>query len=293
VRLARVLLLVCCFATARNTARAEPPSLSAPTPAPAPTTAPQSTPTPSNMTVPTSTATTGSGEKPFETKDYVTLFSALTALIFSSLSLFQKRRETTASERKQLSEILSKLVDLNLQVATFNANALASGMPPNTPGILGDHRRFLVRQAAFLSQEPGLRVSSYEFLIIAWAFDEIDDYEQAEAFFLKAAQTNSDWMSPGLALRSYARFLYKQGDIEKARKQYEASVTAFGTRHDRARYYRGDTYARWAMQELSSDIPHAQLLFDKGEAEFNAERNTSAKQRHLEGLAAQRTKGIR
>ena len=76
---------------------------------------------------------------------------SLVALAFSFLSYRQKDKEGKLGLRKQLTEILEKLTNLNVEDA--KARSQSEDYPLNYTGIINDNRRFLVRQAAYLAMQ--------------------------------------------------------------------------------------------------------------------------------------------
>jgi hypothetical protein len=85
--------------------------------------------------------------KSLETRDWITLVASFLALMFSLLGYFQKNRETKQALRKQLTDTLKELSELNLKDATFRSLEDKKNYPPNYIGLLADQRRFFVRQA--------------------------------------------------------------------------------------------------------------------------------------------------
>lgn len=187
-----------------------------------------------------------------ETKDWVTIGVSTAALLVSALGYVQKSVEGKLALRKQLTELLEKLTDLNTEVAKFRAlssKGKADEYPPNYVGLLGDQRRFLVRQAEFISRRIKRLVSPYECLAIAAAFDGVNDIFQAEHFYKRAIDSASPPLDKGIAIRSYARFLLGRGRLEEGRKEYSLALTTLKGGSDHLRESRGDTYERWADQE--------------------------------------------
>jgi hypothetical protein len=135
-----------------------------------------------------------------EPKDWLTLVGTVVALIVSTFSLFQKRAESRLTLRKQLSDILSKLSEVNLEIAKARLVEEQSRTPDRTVGYLSDQRRYLVRQAAYLADKLGNEISTYEFLTIAWPFDGSDDTCEAERYFRRATEEQGDAVGHGLAL---------------------------------------------------------------------------------------------
>ena len=171
-----------------------------------------------------------------DAKDWFTLAGTTVALVFSTASLLQKRAESRLAVRKQLSEILTKLADLNFAITKARVAEDESGKPDRTLGALHDQRRYLVRQASYLADTLVEGVSTHEHLMIAAAFDAADDTWQAERCYRIAASQQADPVSSGLAQRAFARFLYHEGDKSSGRDMYQRAIATFGADGDRARW---------------------------------------------------------
>ena len=198
-----------------------------------------------------------------QSKDWITLVASLLALSVSLLSYKQKSNEGRLALRKQLTDLFEKLTELNTETAMYRLKE--RDYPTNYSGLLNDKRRFLVRQANFLVNHLGDLVSPYEYLLIAGAYDEINDTFQAEAYFGRAIGSSSDSLDKGIAVRGYARYLFNQGPLRhvEARAQYEKAVSLFCEGNDRHRNYLGDTYTRWARQEREwMNLPDSVRLFE-------------------------------
>src|SRR5438105_154091 len=133
-------------------------------------------------------------------KDWITLLASLSALIFSSLTFRQKKGEGQLLLRKQLTELLEKLSELNTEISKYRiAQSKKDEYPPNYIGLMNDQRRLLVRQADFISSKIPKLIANYEYLIIAGAFDGIDQTELAEKYFELAINTEQA-MEQGIAV---------------------------------------------------------------------------------------------
>src|ERR1043165_1600571 len=93
-----------------------------------------------------------------EVKDVLTLCVSFFALSLSILSTYistrQKKFETQRTLRIQLTDVLEKIADLNLELAKIPAKgASASGLTVGMRGHLKDQKRFLVRQATYISDQ--------------------------------------------------------------------------------------------------------------------------------------------
>ena len=184
----------------------------------------------------------------WETKDYLTLSGSLIALVFSTITLVQKLLEQSRGWRKQLTEILEKITDINLE-SEKSRNNTKGDYPPNYQGLLNDQRRFFVRQAAFLTKKIPKQVSPYEWLIVAWGWVRIDEPEEAEHLFQSGIQSASSLVDRGLSNRSYAFFLADEGRLTEANRYFAEAIGAFEGPGDRLIFYRSTTYERWSLYE--------------------------------------------
>lgn len=229
----------------------------------------------------------------FQAKDWLTLIGTVVALLFSLLTYFQKRSESIWSNRKQLSEEVARLTELNIELAKFRASPEESKLPQNYPILLNDQRRYLVRHAVDLANQIGASVSTHEHLTIAWALDLVDDVASAKIHFERAINKRTDYIENGLAHRSYARFLEKEGEGPLAEKEYAAALKAFsGAENDRARFYRGDTYERRALEARDrGDQLRATEFFEKAREYYQLLTDQANRKRRLDRLSVVESAG--
>lgn len=183
-------------------------------------------------------------------KDWITLIASLSAFTFSALSYWQRSGDSKIGIRKQLTDTIQRLTDINTSVAKYHALSKAKRdleFPPNYVRLLNDQRRFLVRQAEFLSRRIRPLVSPFECLLIASAFDEIDDTIRAEEFFRRACDA-ADAIDRGIALRGHGQYLLARGRTDEGNGKFEASLQSFAGDSDHLRIYRAQTCERWAVQ---------------------------------------------
>src|SRR5262249_34860779 len=148
---------------------------------------------------------------------------------------FQRSWETKLALRRQLNDILQKLTDLNTETSKYRAlvnTPRGAEYPPNYLSLVNDQRRFLVRQAAFIVQRVSRMVSPYEYLVIAGAFDGIDDTYEAEAFFEQAVRKAANRIERGIAIRARGRYFFARGHLPEAREQYRAAIEVFNGTSD-------------------------------------------------------------
>jgi hypothetical protein len=223
----------------------------------------------------------------------VTIVISIIALSVSVLTAYfnsrQKKFETQRTLRNQLTEVLGKIATLNLELAKIpQEGQSASGLTAGMRGHLVDQKRLLVRQANYITDQIPELVNPFEYLIIAGGFVDIDDTYQAEEFFRKAiVQAGSEQVNLGIVTRNFARFLFSQGETERAREQYSVALGVFSGESDISKFYRGDTYLRWGSQELDwSYRENANQLFECARAEFDSQRNPISKRRNLQHLSS-------
>ncbi len=225
-----------------------------------------------------------------ETKDLVTVYISVVALGFSIISTYvtlrQKKHETMRTLRTQLTGVLDKMVALNLENAKLPPfGPLPPGTPSNIRSFLNDQRRFLVRQATYIMDDIEPLVSSFEYLLIAVTYDHIDHVDQARRYFEKARECAEDDINRGIITRSYARFLFNQGEHARARKKFEEAVGFFSGGSDRMKEYRGDTYVRWAAVEFEWErFKEAGALFERAELCLKSKLSPVSRDRSLHRL---------
>lgn len=162
------------------------------------------------------------------------------ALVVSLVGNRQKIRDTQISLRKQLTELLEKLTDLNLE--REKARALNTSLPQNYFGLLNDQRRFFVRQAAFLADRVETQVSPYEYRLLADGFVDIDDVFEAEKYFKLGIQRTKNPFEKTIMLRGYARLLAIEGRWDEARESFQAALHQAVGNTDRQIFYRSECY---------------------------------------------------
>jgi tetratricopeptide (TPR) repeat protein len=182
-------------------------------------------------------------------KDLLPLPFSIAALVFSLVSYFQKKGERDQAFRKQMTDTLKELTELNLKDATFRGLKDKSTYPANYVGLLADQRRYLARQASSIFDEIPNLVNAHERVLIANAFQTVDYVEEAERFYNLAIHLTQSPVDKGLATRTYGRFLFDQARFGEGRMKYEAALSAFAGDDDRMRFYRNETLRRWAEQE--------------------------------------------
>ncbi len=224
-----------------------------------------------------------------ETKDWIALIASLSVFGFSVSGFFQKKAESRQAQRKQLTDVLKEISRLNLDDAQYSSiteDERRAKYPHNYIGLLNDQRRFFVRQAALLADGLGKDASTFERGMIATTFDNMDYVDEAQRFFESAIARGQNELDKGIALRNYARFLYRQGLEKEGDAQFSKSIVAFSGNEDRLKYYRGDTYRRWAETSYYETRlrERAIQLLKTATEEFSSMKSESRKNRELRRL---------
>ena len=172
------------------------------------------------------------------------------AAVLSTITFIRKERVDRLAIQKQLTETVQKLAELNAETAKFFALPPEdrAKLPPRYVRILHDQRRVFARQADLLAEELDGRLTSYESLVIAGAFADIEDYERAERHFA-AARNTSDVIDYCIACRRYAAYLFAAGNLAGGRAWFEHAAKSVEGDTDRLVSYRADTLERWAIEE--------------------------------------------
>jgi tetratricopeptide (TPR) repeat protein len=145
--------------------------------------------------------------------------------------------------------------------------------------------RFLARQAAHLAGLVRNLVSPYERMIIADAFANVDDFEAADAWYLRALGDAEDPIDRCVVARNYARFLFADGDLDRGRHWFSSAVSQLTGDSDRHLTYRADTYERWATLESEwSNGDRATQCLESARAEFARLQNIGRRTRELARL---------
>jgi tetratricopeptide (TPR) repeat protein len=223
-----------------------------------------------------------------DVKDWITLAASMSAFVFSIVSYSQKHSDARQAQRKQLTDLLKEIADMNLKADTFRALKDKSSYPPNYIGLLADQRRFLARQAASLTRAIPNLVGSFEFLLIAGAFQAIDYVEEAETFFEQAASQAKTLVEKGIAVRGYGRFLFDQLRLDEARAKFQTSINTFSNPNETVRFYQVDTYIRWAEHERDIGSGKARDLLERARVdatEFEHARRRSLLLERIDSVA--------
>jgi tetratricopeptide (TPR) repeat protein len=223
-------------------------------------------------------------------KDNVTIYISAVALAIAIINFFitvrQKKKEDQRILRSQLTDVLAKIVSLNLENAKLPPHdLLPPGTPSNIKAFFNDQRRFLVRQAVYIIDQLEPPVGSFEYLMIAVTYDYIDDVSSAKRYFELALQRAEDDINRGIITRSFARFCFSQGEHASARGLFDKAIEIFSGDSDRMKENRGETFYRWAKSEFEWGFSeNAEDLFKRARKEFESKLNRVTKERSLSRL---------
>ena len=203
-------------------------------------------------------------------KDFASVLISIFALIVAAMSFYQKSHEAKGGLRKQLTEVIEKIHDTNVENVKANDEKFRKEYPANYGRLLSDKRRFLVRQAKYIADQIPRFVSPYERGLIAQAFEDIDDVPEAKKWFLEAVKSSPTGFDRLIIHRQYGRFLFRTGQTDLGREQYELALKVLSGDSDRHFLYQGDTYERLAVLEVEYGEPSlAPGLFGKTLGEYN------------------------
>ncbi|WP_156648077.1 hypothetical protein [Methylobacterium sp. Leaf88] len=177
----------------------------------------------------------------------VSVFISTSSALISLISYRQKGREGAYALRKQLSDTMQKILDLNMESAKRNNDP--DKYPRNFGGLINDQRRFHARVALSLMGRIGPLVSRWEYQLAARAFADLSDLDTAKSMYLIATKSRSSPVEDATVLRGYGRFLFQSGEVDSARVAMEDAV-AYLSESDNLAHERGFTYELWAEHEL-------------------------------------------
>jgi hypothetical protein len=218
-------------------------------------------------------------------KELIAFVLSIAAFVISFVSFVQKSAEKRMGIRKQLTDTIAKLLDLNAELSKANDPNTKDKYPSNYGHLVGDQRRLIVRQAKYLADQIMSDVSPYEEMVIGIGFDDIDDPIQAETMMRSARDRMSGEFETVIVNRQYARFLFRQGRVSEGREHFETAAAMLKGTTERYNLYNGDTYDRWARAEMDlGDILKVGGLLDRAEKEFDKIRSPGTRQRFFARL---------
>lgn len=220
-------------------------------------------------------------------KDAATLIFSLAAFTLSAWTFMQKQGEAKGALRKQLTDIIEKLHDLNVESSKSTDEKLGQQYPKNFGRLLSDQRRFLVRQAKYISEQIPRLVSPYELMVIAVGLDEIDDGSEAKKWFARATAKADNPFDEVIVRRQLARALFRSDQITEAREQFLHASKVLRGVSDREIIYTGDTFERWARLEADyGSQTQASQLLQAAKQEYSRIAAEGLRKRQMDRLAA-------
>jgi tetratricopeptide (TPR) repeat protein len=219
-------------------------------------------------------------------RDYIATSAATAVFIIGLFTLTQRRTEFKSTRRKQLTEYIAKIHDLNVEQGKSRAANKKGDYPPDFNRLIMDQKRFVTRQMDYLANKIRNMVTPYEWLVLATSLDDIGDQAQAEKYFKKAflsyARNNFEKI---IFARQYARFLFQIGRIEDGRRLYLFAVSTSKGNSPRDITYLADTFERWARAEADfGDRNQVSGLLDRAQSTYGRLRNSSEKDRFMDEI---------
>lgn len=214
-------------------------------------------------------------------RNILTAFGIGLTVIFGVITYWQKTHDKQIGLRKQLTEILEKLVNLNIEIAKYKIERelLSNKLPENYGGLINDYRRFFVTHAAAIVAEmPKSKTFSHELSLIAQAFDNIDDNLNAEKFFNKAIERAENTVDKILSSRSYARYVFNKVDRRSGDEMFNKIINSYENETSESIiYYRAETYKRWGTLYKGINEIEYKRLMGLAKLEFSKLKNEITK----------------
>ena len=230
----------------------------------------------------------------FGTKDLATLGVAaaafLLSLISTTITLIRGRREKQRAIRNEITNVLSQIVATALENAKLYQESNETPTPyfQAVSSILNQRNAFLLNQAVFLADQVPDLITAVEYNTLAAANANAGDLFTAGKFYRKAIEASKEAFYKGMAMRSYAGFLFTQRDLEAGRQNFANAIRLFAGENNQARYTRGYTYQMWSWNELfnAESVEMARQRFANAEAEFHSIDNDKLEHDSIAGLYA-------
>jgi len=188
-------------------------------------------------------------------KDYIPLIFSLIAVAISLASTVFDRIKHRRSNRKELTDTLEKLLNLDLTFANSafnwqeNTNPEEAKKKQEIDIVLNHQRTYLVNHAEYLSNLLKDNAISNDYRIIAFAYSKIGDLDKAKGNFEKALSRPASMNAKQMTMRAFGRLLYRMGEFQNGIQIFNKAVE-ISTPHER---YKRDTYlslVQWAAAEL-------------------------------------------
>jgi tetratricopeptide (TPR) repeat protein len=188
------------------------------------------------------------GSQSLQPKDWFTLLGTALAVTVSFLGYRRSGVESRRSLRKQFTDILQQLINLNIESAKSRQAIQAGQYPRHYARLINDQRRMLVVQASELADRISDQITSFEYLLMGHVFNAVDEMQMAEDYFRRATETDN-LLHRGFALRALGEFFLAQQKFDEGREHFSASVDCYAGTLDRFIGYRAITYEAWAEGE--------------------------------------------
>ena len=234
-----------------------------------------------------------------ERKDLITLSLSIAAFLLSIFATYRTekkaREERQRTIRSQLTDVLGRLTDLQLDLAKLQLEAKNNReyfVAVNS--VIAQQNGFLIDQAVYLSEQIPQLVTTYEVNTIAAANANAGNFIVAERYYQNAIKISPNALYKSLAVRSYAMFLFPQGRIKEARDQFRAAIDLLKGEDNAVRSTNGFSYQIWAQNELNfaRSPERANEYFEKARNEYASIDVEFMRNMALENLDAARNQNI-
>jgi tetratricopeptide (TPR) repeat protein len=217
------------------------------------------------------------------------------SLVSTAITLLQKRYETFRMLRQQITDAVSRLLELAQEssLLQFDPAVDRSTVQFQTRSqIISQQHAFYARHALFLMELGSTIVSDADYLAVAAAFQQVADYTQANIAYDRAIKKAHKGYPTVIALRFYAYALYSQGDVITGARRYAAAAETF--KKDRSLYgifTTAYTYQLWAFAEATmGDLPEARRLFALAATTYMSIKSDRTRQHNLQSLTTEMQK---
>jgi hypothetical protein len=193
----------------------------------------------------------------FSLKDRITLLLSILAPLLSVAASINSELKGNAEHKRtvrgQLTDILSRLISINLENAKVMRDIGQTGSlyAQQVSSILSQQNAFLLDQAMYLSTQIPTLVTTVELNTIATANANAGNLIVAEQFYRRAIDSAPSDNFLALATRSYAAFLFPQRRSEEGREQFRRSIALLKGGDNLVRLTNGVTYQMWGHHDKS------------------------------------------
>lgn len=234
------------------------------------------------------------GESTSFYQTYLVPLIAGISLAISLTTLLRNRKEYTRTSRDQLTSLLSKLSDLELEREKFefeNADRRADHHVGQMARKYDHQSWYLARQAVYLTTLISRKhVTDIEYATVAVALGQHGDYEEAEVYWGKAINRAGNRPDRYLHMKGLARQYFTSGSYTSGREKYEEALRqSEGGAGDSLHYVRGELYRSWARTEAEADYSKGRKyspaeLYDRARGEYVKIKSPVLRNRGLDWL---------